>query len=191
MFRINEQGEFLLMSELILDSESIYLRPISSIDTDNIIKWRNSQHVKNNFIHQNELTREEHEFWLKNKVEKGEVIQFIIVEKESDNPIGTVYLKSINHTSMKAEFGIFIGEEKALNKGYGPIATMLIVEYGFEKLQLNKIFLRVFEFNVRAIKSYKKANFIQEGLFRQDEFINNKFYDIVFMSILKTGDLND
>ena len=175
----------------MLDGEKIYLREISSLDTDNIIKWRNSSHVKQNFIYQKDLTREEHELWLKTKVESGKVKQFVIVEKESNGPIGSVYLRDIDYNNGKAEFGIFIGEKTGLNKGYGTIAAKIIVKYGFNQLKLNKIFLRAFESNVHAIKSYEKVNFIKEGLFKQDVCVENKFYNVIFMSILKNGDLND
>lgn len=179
------------MSLLNLDIEKIYLREISSLDTDNIIKWRNSPHVKQNFIYQKDLTREEHEFWLKTKVESGKVQQFIIVEKESNVPIGSVYLRDIDYNNSKAEFGIFIGEKIGLNKGYGTLAAKIIIKYGFNQLELNKIFLRVFEYNVHAIRSYEKVGFIKEGLFKQDVCIDNKFYNIIFMGILKNGDLNE
>lgn len=179
------------MSLLNLDSENIYFREISSLDTDNIIKWRNSPHVKQNFIYQKDLTREEHECWLKNKVETGKVQQFIIIEKESNNPIGSVYLRDIDYNNSKAEFGIFIGEKTGLNKGYGTLAAKIIIKYAFNQLELNKIFLRVFEYNSYAVRSYEKAGFIQEGLFKQDICIDNKFYNIIFMGILKNGDLND
>lgn len=179
------------MNELISDDAKIYLREISSVDTDNIIKWRNSPHVKQNFIYQSDLTKKEHEFWLKTKVETGKVQQFIIIEKETDNPIGSVYLRDIDYNNSKAEFGIFIGEKNGLNKGYGTIAAKMIIKYGFNQLELNKIFLRVFEYNTLAIRSYEKAGFVKEGLFKQDVCINNKFYNIIFMGILKNGELNE
>ncbi|MBI6873595.1 UDP-4-amino-4,6-dideoxy-N-acetyl-beta-L-altrosamine N-acetyltransferase [Clostridium aciditolerans] len=179
------------MGVLILDNEKIYLREISFSDTDNIIKWRNSLYVKQNFIYQKDLTREEHESWIKTKVKCGKVKQFIIIEKGNNNPIGSVYLRDIDYNNSKAEFGIFIGEKTALNKGYGTIATNMITKYGFNQLGLNKIFLRVFENNVHAIRSYEKSNFIQEGLFKQDVCIDKKFYNIIFMSIFKNGDSND
>lgn len=175
------------MSDQILDDEKIYLRKISLSDTNNIIKWRNSPHVKRNFIYQEDLTKEEHELWLETKVKTGKVKQFIIVEKESELPIGSVYLRDIDYDNRKAEFGIFIGEKNALNRGYGTIATKIILAYAFSKLKLNKVFLRVFENNVYAIRSYKKSGFVQEGLFKQEVCIEKNFYNIMFMCILKNN----
>ena len=51
---------------------------------------------------------------------------------------------------------------------------------------LNKEFLRVFAKNHRAIASYTKVGFVQEGVFRDDVFIDGKPYDMVYMGILKS-----
>ena len=95
------------------------------------------------------------------------------------------YLRDIDHDYRKAEFGIFIGEECARGHGIGGAAAKLILKYGFEELDLNRIFLRVFARNERAINSYKSAGFVYEGLFRQDVIVDGVKEDVVFMSILK------
>ena len=40
--------------------EKVYLRPITLEDTDNIIRWRNSENVRPYFIYQKPFTREGH-----------------------------------------------------------------------------------------------------------------------------------
>lgn len=73
--------------------------------------------------------------------------------------IGSVYLRDIDREAGTAEYGVFIGEEDALGRGYGTAAAKLMLEYGFEKLELKKIFLRFVEGNAGAWKSYEKAGF--------------------------------
>ncbi len=163
----------------------VSIRKITEEDTDNIIKWRNSPDVNINFIYRRPLTREDHLSWLHNKVDKGEVAQFIIHSDELEKDVGSVYLRDIDYNYQKAEYGIFIGEETARGHGIGAAAGKLILEYGFEVLNLNRIFLRVFARNERAINSYKKAGFVYEGLFRQDVIIDGVKEDVVFMSILR------
>jgi UDP-4-amino-4,6-dideoxy-N-acetyl-beta-L-altrosamine N-acetyltransferase len=163
----------------------IHLKPINQSDTENILIWRNNESVIKNFIFQEKLTTQMHQNWLETMVETKKVYQFIIVENETNKPLGSVYLRDVDMQNKKAEFGIFIGEESARGKGYGLEATKLILEFGFKELSLNKIFLRVFEKNQVAIKSYEKAGFKREGLFLQDVFINGEFQNIVFMAIFK------
>jgi UDP-4-amino-4,6-dideoxy-N-acetyl-beta-L-altrosamine N-acetyltransferase len=182
----NELEYFCYKSGGVFVRDDIIIRPITLDDTDNIIKWRNNPQVSENFIYRKGLTREDHIYWMKNKVETGKVAQFIIVEKESGKDIGSVYLRDIDYNYSKAEFGIFIGDEDAHGKGYGTQATMHILEYAFSELKLNKVFLRVFSYNAGAIRCYEKAGFTNEGCFRQDVIIDGKPYDIVFMGFLKS-----
>ncbi len=174
-------------------AEAITLRMMTVDDTDDVIRWRNSEAVSSHFIYRKPLTREDHLNWIKNGVETGKVVQFIIVETETQKSLGSVYMRDIDHTHQKAEFGIFIGEDIARGKGYGTIATSLILKYAFEELNLNKVMLRVFADNLSAIACYKKAGFVEEGCFREDVWIDGKPHDIVFMGILKSewGKINE
>ncbi len=161
---------------------AVSLRAITDKDTDNILKWRNTDFVRNNFFYRETLTKETHNNWLL-RVNAGEIAQFIIEADGVD--IGSTFLRDIDKVAKKAEFGIFIGERRAHGKGYGTKACKLICEYGFSELGLNKISLRVFEKNEGAIKSYKKAGFKVEGIFIDDAFLDGEYINTVFMAIFK------
>jgi RimJ/RimL family protein N-acetyltransferase len=62
----------------------------------------------------------------------------------------------------------------------------LMCDYGFNTLNLHRIFLRVFEGNERGKQAYKKAGFIHEGTMRQAHFRDGRYWDVDLMSILKT-----
>lgn len=170
-----------------MENPLIKIRPITVEDTADIIRWRNNPSVYSHFIQRAPLTEQDHLYWLENKVNTGLVKQFIIVEVATNTSIGSVYLRDIDTTHKKAEFGIFIGEDCARNKGYGGIATKLILQYAFEQLKLNKVFLRVFADNPIAISCYEKAGFEKEGLFKEDVIIDGVPYDMVFMGLLKAN----
>ena len=127
-----------------------------------------------------------HEKWMQEKVETGEVIQFIIEEKAEGYkiPIGSVYLQNVDFQNMNAEYGIFIGEPNARGKGYGTECANLILKFAFEILGLHKIYLRVLGDNVIAQKSYMKAGFIKEGCFIDHLRIGGKYLDLIFMAAL-------
>ena len=173
---------------MLIKGEKINLRPMTYDDTDNIVKWRANKRVKNNFLFRGEITKEVHENWIKTKVETGEVVQFIIEEAESDRPIGSTYLIDINREIGKAEFGIFIGEDDAVGRGYGTEAAKLIVNYAFSNLKLHKVSLRVLDENLVAKKSYEKVGFKEEGHFRDEVFLNGEYKDVVFMAIFDDGE---
>lgn len=161
----------------------IYLRLMTYDDTANIIKWRNSDSVRKNFIYRGLFTVESHENWIKTMVETGKVVQMMIVESATEMPVGSVYVRDIDRAHNKAEYGIFIGEESARGKGYGTAAARLMIEYCFTELSLHKLMLRVYANNVRAIKSYEKAGFVKEAYLKDDVCIDGEYRDIVLMAI--------
>lgn len=164
------------------------MRPITDADTDNIVRWRNSDHVRKNFIYQTLFTPESHRQWLREKVGTGLVEQFIIHSKDAGIDVGSVYLRDIDKTHRRAEFGIFIGEESQRRRGIGSECIRLIVQYGFEKLHLHKIFLRVLAENEIARKSYEKAGFMQEAYLKDEVCIRGAYKDLILMRILNPGE---
>lgn len=166
----------------MIQGQKVDLRPINMKDTEYIVNWRNKEYVRSNFIYQNLFTKESHEQWMNEMVYTGKVEQFIIIDRQNNKPIGSTYLRDIDKTHFKAEYGIFIGEEEYLGKGYGSEVAELMCEYAFTVLDLNKVFLRVFAENTRAIKSYQNAKFEIEGCFKDDVKIGNSYHDIIFMA---------
>lgn len=167
---------------MILQGKNIYLTPIEHSDTPDVVRWRNETFVKERFIYRGPFTAEGHERWLETMVATGKVEQFIIHLQETDRAVGSVYLRDIDYGMAKAEFGIFIGEEDCLEKGLGKEATEIIVNYGFCQLKLHKIMLRVLADNPRAVESYKKAGFIQEGYFKDEVKLEGQYHDVIFMA---------
>lgn len=174
------------MKKYVIEQAGIYLRKMTADDTERIVAWRNSTGVRSNFIYQELLTVQDHENWIRTKVETGKVVQMIICEKDADRPVGSVYVRDIDMTHKKAEYGIFIGEEDAKGKGYGTIAAKLMIQYCFEELKLHRLYLRVYAENRQAIRSYEKAGFEKEAYLRDDVFVNNQFRDIILMGIINS-----
>ncbi len=74
-------------------------------------------------------------------------------------PVGSVYLRDIDRAAGSAEYGIFIGEDDAIGRGYGTAAVRLVVRLAKESLGLPGLRLRVFTDNLPAIRSYERAGF--------------------------------
>lgn len=165
-------------------SAGIYLRPMTLEDTDNIVRWRNTDAVRSHFIYQELFTAEGHERWVHTMVETGRVVQMIICEADGDRPVGSVYIRDIDYTHQKGEYGIFIGEAQARGRGIGTSAAKLMLQYAFTELKLHRVFLRVFADNAQAIGSYERAGFVREACLRDDVCISGVFRDIVLMAAL-------
>lgn len=167
-----------------LEAGEIYLRQMTREDTEHIITWRNRDFVRENFIYRKPFTRQGHEAWIREMIDTHKAVQFIICEKESDRAVGSVYIRDIDRQHNKAEYGIFIGEEDALSKGYGSQAARLVIRYAFEELKLHKLMLRVLAKNQRARRSYERAGFVQEAYLKDEVFLEGNYEDVIYMAVL-------
>ena len=75
-----------------------------------------------------------------------------------------------------AEIGYWIGEP-FWGKGIATKAVELITKYGFDELNLNRIYTGVFEYNIVSMKVLEKNGFQKEGIFKNAVLKNDKVYD--------------
>jgi len=108
----------------------------------------------------------------------------VVADRETGRYLGQVSLFMIDSVSRKAELAIVLTPGN-LEKGYGSEALKLLLSFGFDQINLNRIWLTVNANNHRAIHVYEKAGFVREGVLRQDRFINGHYEDTVIMSILR------
>jgi len=169
-----------------LIGDRVYLRAIEMEDAPYFVEWLNDPEVRcyleRNFPPLN-LGRERE--WIEHLYKDRNSVTFGIVLKESDKLIGSTGFGGIDWRNRRAPFGIVIGDKTEWSKGYGTEATKLMVRYGFDALNLNRIFLHVFDHNPRAMRAYKKAGFVKEGVLRQDRYVDGAYRDTIVMGILR------
>ena len=161
----------------------IYLSPRTSEDAEIFTEWLNDFETTDYIGQSGKLytLASEKKFLEDNYSPEA---TFVIVTLDEDKMIGTVSLEKIDHQNRNAVLGIFIGDKNYRNNGYGTEAIKLILDYGFNYLNLNNIKLDLMEFNERALKCYKKCGFKEYGRRRKCKFVNGKYYDNIEMDIL-------
>ena len=166
-----------------LVGERIYLSPRSVEDVEKYTEWLNDFETTDYLGRSYQTVSIEEEKKYLQEYVKDEV-NLAIVEKDTDKLLGSISLMNINNINRTATLGIFIGNKKYRSKGYGTEAIKLILDYGFNYLNLNNIKLDLVEFNLRALSCYKKCGFKEYGRRRRCKFIDGKYYDIIEMDIL-------
>jgi len=115
----------------------------------------------------------------------AEMNSFVIRTLVDDRLIGMVDLSGFDWVAGSAWVGIGIGEPGDWGKGYGTDAMRVLLRFAFAGLNLHRVNLNVFGYNERAVRSYLKCGFKEEG--RQRQFLNrdDRRWDLIFMGILK------
>ncbi len=181
--------------------ERIRFRGIEKEDLATFIKWVNDPEVLRGTGIYLPLAMADEQDWFETMRKKpmdehslaievslpGEQTREIVADEGEGSwkLIGSCSFFNLNHRNRSSEFGIMIGEKSFWNQGYGTEAVRLLCRHGFNTLNLNRIYLRVFETNPGAVRAYEKAGFTHEGRQRQAEFREGKYVDVFVMSILK------
>lgn len=166
-----------------LVGEKVYLSPKNAEDVEKFTEWLNDFQTTDYIGRSSQVMTLEAEKEYLEKNLNAEA-SFFIIEEKTNKLIGTIGLENISHINRKATLGIFIGDKEARNKGYGTEAINLILDYGFNYLNLNNVKLDVLGINERAIACYKKCGFKEYGRRRECVFLNGKYYDTIEMDIL-------
>ncbi len=165
-----------------LVGEKLYLSPRSSEDVELYTKWLNDFETTDYIGKSRDfITLDGEKKYLEEPIE---AYVFSIVTLDEDKMIGNISLEKIDHLNQRGTLGIFIGEKDYRGKGYGTEAIKLILDYGFNYLNLKNIKLDLMEFNERAYFCYKKCGFKEYGRRRKCNFLNGRYYDTIEMDIL-------
>lgn len=130
------------------------------------------------------MTLDEEIQWFDQVVREPNARYFTVYTVDDFAPIGTANLHMINLRHRKANFGISIGEPSLRGKGFGTEAVRLVVDYGFNALNLHSIWLTTHEFNHAGRRAYLKAGFTEVGRRRQCRFHAGRYWDEIHMDIL-------
>ena len=109
---------------------------------------------------------------------------FHIRTLEDDKLIGFINIHRIEWNNASGWLGMGIGDRNYWDRGYGGDALELILNYGFNELNLYRIGLTVFGYNVRARHVYEKAGFVEEGVQREALYRDGERHDVTFMGLL-------
>jgi RimJ/RimL family protein N-acetyltransferase len=110
---------------------------------------------------------------------------FTICLLGDDRRIGSVNLRNLDRENGSAELAIVISDKSLQGQGFGTDALNCLVDFGFGELRLERIYLHVFDFNVRAQRSYQKAGFQTDAVLRHARFHHGEHHDVHLMSILR------
>ncbi len=166
-----------------LVGEKVYLSPVNIEDVEKYTEWVNDLEVGIYVGFSASLISKEKEREFLERLSK-EGHNFAIVDKACDQLIGNCGFLNMNSLNRTAEIGLFIGDKDYWSKGYGQDAIQLLLDYGFNLLNLNNIMLTVKDFNKRAIRCYEKCGFKVFGVRREACIFGEKRYGLVYMDIL-------
>ncbi|PZR64641.1 MAG: hypothetical protein DLM71_02040 [Chloroflexi bacterium] len=168
-------------SEPMLRGELVWLRPVEREDLAAAQEGRELAHLAGFKLPFSSVDQER--FW--QSLQSDAVHQFVFCRLGETAQLGGVGLRSIDRVNGSAEVSIAIGDPGAWGQGLGTDAMNVIVDFAFGELRLQRVWLRVFDYNPRARRSYEKAGFGLEATLRHDRFHRGRHHDSHLMAMVR------
>ncbi|MFL9835072.1 GNAT family N-acetyltransferase [Chryseobacterium terrae] len=161
-----------------LDSE--IMKQIFELNNDDEIRKILGITTEEEFVRQKKIYQKGYESY------NRKMLNFQIVEKKSSAIIGNCGFHTWNLQHHRAEIGYALNADEFKNKGFMKEAVEKIIEFGFEKMRLNRIEALIDENNTPSKRILNHFGFTREGNLRGHYFVNGVFEDSVLYSLLKS-----
>ncbi len=179
-------------------AENIRLRAPERTDIPLFVEWLNDPEVRQGLLLHLPLSRADEERWFDDMLQRPAYEHPLTIEVRIDyvprgeleeddtwRPIGNCGYDNFDWRCRSVEVGIFIGDKSFWNRGIGTQVIRLMLQHSFQTLNMNRVYLQVYETNPRAIRAYEKAGFVHEGRKRQGMYKDGNYCDILQMSVLR------
>jgi len=169
-----------------MEGKLVRLRRYEPSDLDELMRFVNDEEVTRNLgsLLTLPVSRLAEEGFVENVSRGSHNDHEFAIETLGGEYLGGCGLHRIDWIDRNAEVGIVIWKKEYWGKGYGSDAMMVLLRCAFRKMNLHRVFLRVYEDNERAIRSYEKCGFQREGVLRETRFIDGRYLNALVMGIL-------
>jgi diamine N-acetyltransferase len=169
--------------------EKVRLRAVEREDLPRYVAWFADSAVSENLANQLPMSLVHEERWFEDILKRPVAEQPLAADAKRGRGkwehIGGAGFDLVDKRNRLAECGLFVGRKEYWNKGYGRDILLTLLRYGFEILNLNRIQLRVMEFNARAVHLYESIGFVREGSLREAHFYRGRYWDMHLYAILR------
>jgi ribosomal-protein-alanine N-acetyltransferase len=172
----------------IVNSERLILRAFQYTDDDDMLTyWVSDPKIQSLYSEPAYTTKEEVEGLLDTYIgsySRPDYYRWAIIEKESDTCIGQIAIFLVDNKNHFCEIEYALGS-KFHRKGYGTEAVNAVLDFGFNKVNFHKVQVCHKEGNVASQGVIMKCNFSYEGTLRDYFFMDGKYIDRLYYSMLK------
>jgi len=168
--------------------EKIVLKEIGPEHFDVTLAWLESEMLRRELV----ITRypysiKETDEWYDDYRNNPSRLIYVAFLKEPGIAVGQVGFNRIDRTHRNGEMHIFIGEARNCGKGYAQEMLDLFLTVAFKNMNLLKVWLKVNDDNIRAIRFYEKMGFVKEGHLKHHEIFNDELLSKYVLSFFPTG----
>jgi RimJ/RimL family protein N-acetyltransferase len=167
-----------------LVGESVYLRPLEKADAPVIVEWFNDAEIRSRIASWRPMSLAAEEAFIEGLAKSDDFV-FAVVLKDGDRFVGNTGLHQIDQKNRSGMFGIVLGDKSAWGRGIGTEVTRLMTGWAFDHVNLNRVWLEVYDDNLRAVRVYEKVGYLHEGVLRQALWRDGEYKDVFRMAMVR------
>ncbi len=172
----------------VLETDRLLLKKLSLNDAEDIYEYAHEDEVTKYVIwNRHKSVGDSVEFinYAAEEFRNGTSIVWGLEVKNERKVIGTIDLRNFNNEHKCGEIGYCISK-KYWNQGFTTEALKAVINFGFERLYLNRLEAHCELENIASWRVMEKAGMIYEGILREKVLIKSKFRSMKMYSILKS-----
>lgn len=171
-----------------IETDRLILRKFEYIDSTNMLKyWISDPDVQSMYSEPVYSTEQEVRELLDKYIgsyKKDDYYRWAILFRETNECIGQIAYFLVDSKNHFAEIEYCIGS-LLQGRGFATEATKAIIQFGFEKMNLHKVQVCHKSINIPSKKVIEKCGFVYEGTLRDFFYIDGRYVDRLYYSILK------
>ncbi|MBV8520064.1 MAG: GNAT family N-acetyltransferase [Acidobacteria bacterium] len=172
----------------MIAGEHVILRAFEREDAERCYRWMNDPNIVRTLKSRYPIAFQNEIEWLDRAMHPSPSERHFAIERKDDRShVGNASIHDIDWVSRTGEFGLFIGEPSAWNRGFGTDAIVTLVRFAFDEMNLRKLRIHIFDYNDRAKHILETHGFVQEGRLAREFYREGSYHDIVILSIFRDG----
>ena len=174
----------------MISGKYVALRAIEKEDLSQLMVWRNEPALRKFFRETDEINSVNQEKWFNSiNAKDSKHKMFAIVKLDSNELMGACGLCYIDWVNRSADFSIYLGYDNIyIDDIYAIEAAKLMKRYGFEILNLHRLWAEIYSIDEAKKRFFDILNFKLDGEFRETYWYENRWHNSLFYSLLNTDE---
>ena len=172
----------------MLRGDRLQLRAVERSDLERMRDWRNQPEFRRHFREYRELNMVNQEQWFARISASANDFMFIIERSDDRAPIGVCGLVYVNWVLRSADISLYIGDDDVYIDGPGGVAeeaARVLIRYGFEDLNLHKVWTELYSFDECKIALFTRLGFARDAVLRDNAYAGGRYHDSYIYSLIR------
>ena len=172
----------------MISGKKVALRAVEDYDLQKLLEWRNNPEFRKFFREYRELNLFNQKSWFERYVNNDEHTRmFSIVDASNGELLGACGLCYIDWVNRSADFSIYIGwNDIYIDDIYAIEAAELMIKYGFNELNLHRLWTEIYSIDSKKRLFFDKLGFIEEAIHKETHWTEGNWVDSLYFRLTRS-----